>query len=77
MGKPLVDAMLRQSGIFRANETLVKRVTDSNELERERGITILAKNTAIFYGEYEDQHCRHAGPQRLPWRGGAGAHHGR
>ena len=41
----LVDAMLRQSGIFRANETLVERVMDSNELERERGITILAKNT--------------------------------
>jgi GTP-binding protein len=44
----LVDAMLRQSGTFRANETLVERVMDSNELERERGITILAKNTAIF-----------------------------
>src|SRR5437870_889685 len=41
--------MLRQSGTFRANETLVERVMDSNELERERGITILAKNTAIFY----------------------------
>ena len=45
----LVDAMLRQSGTFRANEHLVERVMDSNELERERGITILAKNTAIFY----------------------------
>jgi GTP-binding protein len=45
----LVDAMLRQSGTFRANETLVERVMDSNELEKERGITILAKNTAIFY----------------------------
>jgi GTP-binding protein len=45
----LVDAMLRQSGTFRANETVVERVMDSNELERERGITILAKNTAIFY----------------------------
>src|SRR5260370_5694633 len=45
----LVDAMLRQSGTFRANETLVERVMDSNELERERGITILAKNTAIWY----------------------------
>src|SRR5689334_8181525 len=41
--------MLRQSGTFRANETLVDRVLDSNELERERGITILAKNTAVFY----------------------------
>jgi len=45
----LVDAMLRQSGTFRANETVVERVMDSNDLERERGITILAKNTAIFY----------------------------
>ncbi len=45
----LVDAMLRQSGTFRANEHMVERVMDSNELERERGITILAKNTAIFY----------------------------
>jgi GTP-binding protein len=45
----LVDAMLKQSGTFRANEAVVDRVMDSNELERERGITILAKNTAIFY----------------------------
>jgi len=45
----LVDAMLRQSGAFRPNEVLVDRVMDSNELERERGITILAKNTAVFY----------------------------
>ena len=45
----LVDAMLRQSGTFRSNEQVIERVMDSNELERERGITILAKNTAIFY----------------------------
>jgi len=45
----LVDAMLRQSGIFRANQVVVERVMDSNDLERERGITILAKNTALFY----------------------------
>ncbi len=45
----LVDAMLNQSGTFRANETHVERVMDSNELERERGITILAKNTSVFY----------------------------
>ena len=45
----LVDAMLRQSGIFRENQEVVTRVMDSNELERERGITILAKNTAITY----------------------------
>src|SRR6266699_1240653 len=45
----LVDAMLRQNGIFRSNEAVVDRVMDSNDLERERGITILAKNTALFY----------------------------
>jgi len=45
----LVDALLRQSGTFRSNETLVERVMDSNDLERERGITILAKNTAVFH----------------------------
>jgi GTP-binding protein len=45
----LVDAMLQQSGTFRSNEHIIERVMDSNELERERGITILAKNTAIFY----------------------------
>ena len=45
----LVDAMLRQSGTFRSNEAVAERVMDSNDLERERGITILAKNTAIQY----------------------------
>ncbi len=45
----LVDAMLKQSHIFRENQTVVERVMDSNDLERERGITILAKNTAITY----------------------------
>ena len=45
----LVDAMLRQSGIFRANEEVVERVMDSNDLERERGITIQAKTTGIRY----------------------------
>jgi GTP-binding protein len=47
----LVDAMLQQSGVFRANQEHVDRIMDSNELERERGITILAKNTAVHYGE--------------------------
>ena len=45
----LVDGMLRQSGIFRANEAVVECVMDSNDLERERGITIMAKNTAVQY----------------------------
>src|SRR5512147_1391817 len=47
----LVDALLHQSGVFRANERVAERAMDSNELERERGITILAKNTAVHYGE--------------------------
>src|SRR5450432_2727257 len=46
----LVDALLRQSGIFRDNEAVVDRVMDSNDLERERGITILAKITGVRYG---------------------------
>src|SRR5512133_462642 len=45
----LVDFMLRQAGVFRANEHLIERVMDSNDLEREKGITILAKNTAVTY----------------------------
>ena len=45
----LVDGMLRQSGIFRENEQVQERVMDSNDLERERGITILAKNTSVRY----------------------------
>ena len=46
----LVDAMLHQSGIFRDNEAVMERVLDSNDLERERGITILAKTTGVRYG---------------------------
>ncbi len=45
----LVDAMLKQSGAFRANERVVERVMDNLDLERERGITIMAKNTAVQY----------------------------
>jgi len=47
----LVDQLLRQSGVFRVNEQVAERVMDSNDLERERGITILAKNTAVMYGD--------------------------
>ena len=60
----LVDAMLRQSGIFRENEEVADRVMDSNELERERGITILAKTTGKDGdAAHEDQYCRHSGAQ--------------
>jgi GTP-binding protein len=47
----LVDGMLRQTNVFRVNEEVAERVLDSNDLERERGITILAKNTGILYGD--------------------------
>ena len=44
----LVDQLLRQSGVFRQNEAVAERVMDSGDLERERGITILSKNTAVM-----------------------------
>jgi GTP-binding protein len=49
----LVDAMLRQSGVFRTNERLVERVMDSGDLEREKGITIMSKNTSVHYKDYK------------------------
>ena len=49
----LVDEMLKQSGVFRENQDVAERVMDSGDLERERGITILAKNTAVRYGDYK------------------------
>ena len=45
----LVDELLKQSGVFRENQEVAERVMDSNDIERERGITILAKNTAVYY----------------------------
>src|SRR3954451_11755395 len=47
----LVDGLLRQSGTFRSNERVAERAMDNTDLERERGITILAKNTAVHYGD--------------------------
>ncbi len=47
----LVDELLKSSGVFRANQEVVERVMDSNDIERERGITILSKNTAVFYND--------------------------
>lgn len=49
----LVDAMLKQTGTFRENEQVAERVMDSNDIEKERGITILAKNTSLFYNGYK------------------------
>ena len=73
----LVDAMLWQSGAFRANQDVDDRVMDSMDLEREKGITILAKNTAVRYGGRQAQHRRHARPRRLRRRGRARADDGR
>ena len=69
--------MLWQSGAFRENQDVHDRVMDSNDLERERGITILAKNTAVRYGGTQDQHHRHARARRLRRRGRASADDGR
>ncbi|MBW6513581.1 MAG: translational GTPase TypA [Candidatus Syntrophosphaera sp.] len=49
----LVDAMLRQTGVFRANEKVVERIMDSNDIEKERGITIFSKNASLFYKDYK------------------------
>ena len=49
----LVDQMLKQGGVYRENQAVVDRVMDSGDLERERGITILAKNTAVHYKDYK------------------------
>src|SRR4026207_1697504 len=48
----LVDALLHQSGVFRSNEPVAQRAMDNTDLERERGITILAKNTAVHYRDH-------------------------
>ena len=55
----LVDQLLRQSGTFRTNEKLSERIMDSNDLEKERGITILAKNCAV---EYDGTHINIVDP---------------
>ena len=73
----LVDAMLRQTGTFRANQAVVDRVMDSGDLEREKGITILAKQTTVDHGGVPAEHRGHAGPRRLRRRGGAIAADGR
>ncbi len=55
----LVDALLKQAHVFRDNQQVVERVLDSNDLERERGITILSKNTAInIYDPHSEQHVK-------------------
>lgn len=49
----LVDAMLKQSGIFRENQNVMERIMDSNDLEREKGITIFSKNASFHYKDYK------------------------
>ena len=69
----LVDQMLWQSGAFRANQDVAERVMDSMDLEREKGITILAKNTAVTYGDVKINIIDTPGPRRLRRRGRARA----
>ena len=72
----LVDALLRQSGAFRDNQAVAERVMDSGDIERERGITILAKELLLHLQGRQDQHRRYPGPRRLWRRGGARAEDG-
>ena len=71
----LVDGLLRQSGAFRANEEVVDRVMDSMDLEREKGITILAKNTAVHRGDVK-VNIGHPWTRRLRRRGRTSPEHG-
>ncbi len=73
----LVDALLWQSGAFRANQDVNDRVMDSMDLEREKGITILAKNTAVRHGDVKLNIIDTPGPRRLRRRGRARADDGR
>ena len=63
----LVDCLLRQSGSFRDNQRVAERAMDSNDLEQERGITILAKCTSVEWQGDAHQHRRYTGPRRFRW----------
>ena len=52
----LVDEMLKQGGVYRENQVVEERVMDNNDLERERGITILAKNTSVYYDGIKNEY---------------------
>ena len=67
----LVDQLFRQSGTFRDNQRVEERAMDSNDLEKERGITILAKCTSVEWHGTPHQHRRHARPRRFRRRGRA------
>ena len=69
----LVDEMLKQGGIYRENQATVERVMDSGDLERERGITILAKNTSVHYKDYKINIVDTPSPVPLPiWKAASG-----
>ncbi len=72
----LIDRLLSQSGSFRENQKVAERAMDSNDLERERGITILAKVTSLNWKDNPHQHRRHPRPRRFRRRGGADSQHG-
>jgi GTP-binding protein len=65
----LVDQLLKQSGSFRENQRVAERAMDSNDLEKERGITILAKATSVELEGHTHQYRRHARPRRFRRRG--------
>ena len=73
----LVDRLLQQSGVYRENQRVVERAMDSNDLERERGITILAKAASVGVEGHAHQYRRYAGPRRFRRRGRAHPQHGR
>ena len=64
----LVDEMLKQSGIFRDNQEVAERVMDSNDIEKERGITILSKNTGVMYNGIKINIIDTPGHAGLWWR---------
>ena len=72
----LVDAMLRQTGSFRENQEVADRVLDSGDLDREKGITILAKHISVRYGSTKITIVDTPRARRLRRRGGAGPRHG-
>jgi len=73
----LVDMMLKQSKIFRDNQQVGNLILDRNALEREKGITILAKNTAVIYRGVKINYHRYSGPCRFQWRSRASHEYGR
>ena len=72
----LLDSLLKQSNIFRDNQLSPERIMDSYDQEKERGITIFAKHTSVYFEDYQNQHHRYSRPRRLFRRSGAHPRHG-